>query len=1350
MTLDATCPVALLPVRVETRLDGTSLQLRIYPDEIFADTHEPELTADESADGAAYLAAAQAGTAAEQAAWGQLVARWTAPRAAYIALAAAGTVGARADTWTRAAEATLPDRWLVRAYAGADTFTLTSGPVRKPLALTLSPSATDADRVPLSDGLTIDAALLWTVDFAEAEAAGMAVEIDLTKPDAPPTTPAPPPPPQGVDMILVIGVDDAAMPADGATQLAALLDAQHYTRGIAFMAPGTPTNNTPGVAVAFPPPDPGGAVSFAVERGAPLVGAGSDPGVNGMLFAGALGLGTDTVAHVAGAGDHGDDAAAAMNDALWPATFGYFMEQLMTPRFSSADIEAARAFWVAHVRPGGPLPALRVGGVPYGLLPAASLDRQPAGAWIATLTALRDRYFVPAVGGVPQIAANSSDPDGDLLQVLAVDASARLARARVLLGQQLTTNTADWLGTTIAAQEVARQRLREASASSVLSTLGQPATTRLGTLDPGPRDELIGGPLVSPEPASEEYGLEGADGSGFNYITWLHDNALSGFAAIRDDAPPTGVRPLLYRLLRHALLTEMDRLAFQGLLIQGVVIASQRAEVELVNLTPTAAQLTSYQRIGQALPDPGFPARIAPYLATLSTLAALPTAELERRFGETLDACSHRLDAWVTALATEQLSGLRAAAPAGCYVGAFGWVENVQPAAAGATPGGYVQAPSSAHAATAAILRNGYLSRGGAGSPYDVDLGSARVRAALELIDGTRQGEPLAALLGQRFERDLHARELDLLIAPLRSDFPLVAGKTPEGDGPVEMVAATNVVDGLALRAAWNAGAAPFAPGGDLPTLTPEQLDGLQAALGALDDAVDGVADLLTAESIFQAVRGNPMAAAATLDTMGQGAQPPRPAVASTPLAGASFTQRLAVVLDASATPAAGPWGERTPRAAVEPFLDDWLATLAGPPNGIGCAVALPDGTTQEVHADALSLRPLDLLALARTPPSGSGDGELDRRVLDAAAAPPGATIDYDSGGGALSFAQALELLRAAGDLLAAARPLAPADLIAPGDPGTPAPTPVPATDRAQAALDALTATAAALDAALGEPPDPAALRAALVGAAALGVTGAYPPGDADADALVVLAGAAGSEIAARQAGAPTSADPAGAVQAVFGRDFLFLPALVAPALDQPLDGPPLADPKPVRQTLQQLARVRPGLASWRALWLYGQALGQPAPLVDVVQLPAATTWAGSPGASFGPGTLSLLLHRPTGAPAAQGWAGFVVDEWNETVPAARQTTVLAFRHSAPVAQAPQAILLAVPPPGATTWDPEALLDIVRETLTMAKLRGVDGSQLESLRPFLPAICMTGNTANDAISTDLLSALVAEPRIEVG
>ena len=690
MTLEAAYPVALLPVRLETRFAGSLLQVRIFPDDIWADTHEPELTAEELADGKAYAAAKASGLAAEQAAWGVLVSRWTAPRAAWIAKAVTGgSPQARAESWTRAAQAQLPDQWVVRAYQGPSVFTVTSSAVRTPLALTMSPASAPADRVPVSDGLSVDTAVQWTVDFTAAQSAGMAVTIDLTHPDQPapglPVT-APPGPAAGVDLLVVVGVSEAQAPADGAAQLRALLDAQHYTRGIAFLKPGTPTSNTPAAPAAFPPPDPGGAASFAVERGAPLVTPASPPGADGPAFAHAFGLPlaageqVAAVEHVDGAGTDGDTPAAAMNDALCPATLGYLMEQLMTPEFDDATISGARQFWVDRVRPGGPLPAFRVGAVPYGLLPAVSVTRLAADArFTPVLRALRDQYFVPAARSAPRIAPGSADPDGDLLKVLALDASSHQLRTRVALGLEFTTNAAGLLGPDAVGQQKSRLDARTAAAAALLTAVALGGQTRLAGLDAAPVFELVGEPFVTDAPLSEETGLDGADGAGLNYMRWLHDNATANRAAITTDALPGTARPLLYRLLRHSLLTEMDRLAFAQMLTAGTVSLQDQPERELVGLVPASAPLTGYERIERAAAAPVFATSLAPYLARLATLAPLPTAELERRFGETLDACSHRLDAWITAAATDRLTSLRTAQPTGCHLGGFGFVEDIRP-----------------------------------------------------------------------------------------------------------------------------------------------------------------------------------------------------------------------------------------------------------------------------------------------------------------------------------------------------------------------------------------------------------------------------------------------------------------------------------------------------------------------------------------------------------------------------------------------------------------------------------------------------------------------------------------------
>ena len=717
--------------------------------------------------------------------------------------------------------------------------------------------------------------------------------------------------------------------------------------------------------------------------------------------------------------------------------------------FDVATISQARQFWTGRVRPGGRCPRSAVGRVPYGLLPAVSVDRLAADPrFTPVLRALRDQYFVPAAASAPRITPDSADPDGDLLKILALDASCHQLRTRVHLGLEFTTNAAGLLGAVAAREQEVRRAARATAAATLLGTVTLSGQTRLGGLDGAAVYQLIGVPLVTSAPLSEQYGLEGADGTGLNYIRWLHDNATANRTAIRDDTLPGSERPLLYRLLRHALLTEMDRIAFGQLLTVGVVSATDQPERELVAMVATGAPLTAYERIERAAAQPAFAPALTSYLTSLATLAALPTAELDRRFGETLDACSHRLDAWITAAAADRLEALRAANPAGCHLGGFGFAENIRPAGAAAPPGGYVHAPSAAQASAAAVLRNGYLSRGGSGSVYDIGLSSARVRDALTLLDGTRQGEPLAALLGQRFERDLHDRQLDILIAPLRADFPLVAGKTSAGDGPAELVAAGNVVDGLALRQAWNqqagnrpAGSQPTPVFPGLPALSPAQVTGFQAALNALNDAVDALADVLTAESVFQTVRGNPAASAASLDAMAAGVLPPVPEVTRSPLGGVSFTQRLAVAL-APGPPPADTWGPLTPRAAAEPVLDHWIGTLVGPPAGIGGQVRFPDGTLHDVRLDALGLRPADLVALSRTQPTGLGDGELDRRVLAAAGAPAGAQVDYGTTTLTWSLADALALAAAVGGLLAVARPLAPSDLVQPAEASGAAVTP--------------------------------------------------------------------------------------------------------------------------------------------------------------------------------------------------------------------------------------------------------------------------------------------------------------------
>ena len=75
------------------------------------------------------------------------------------------------------------------------------------------------------------------------------------------------------------------------------------------------------------------------------------------------------MATVHAGGGQDQSQARAMQRALWPATLGYWMDKMMTPVFGDDAVEATRDFFTRYVSGRGALPALRIGGQPYGVLP---------------------------------------------------------------------------------------------------------------------------------------------------------------------------------------------------------------------------------------------------------------------------------------------------------------------------------------------------------------------------------------------------------------------------------------------------------------------------------------------------------------------------------------------------------------------------------------------------------------------------------------------------------------------------------------------------------------------------------------------------------------------------------------------------------------------------------------------------------------------------------------------------------------------------------------------------------------------------------------------------------------------
>src|SRR5205085_3606495 len=227
--------------------------------------------------------------------------------------------------------------------------------------------------------------------------------------------------------------------AAAAERLSGLIDAHHYTGGVAFVPIGTPTNNSADAASGVSRQrDP--VRSYDTELGSPLCQRGD--GSNGDATARALGIDPQIFGHVEHAYRLDDADARHMNTALWPATWGYFLDQMMAgtgQTFSAETLRQTRRHFIDHVRAAGPLPTLRIGNQPYGILPVASLDDWGPSAASAVereiarvARVLRDvwrRYLSAA----PRIG-RTADPDQDLLEVLGMEPTSSSYEARAMVG----------------------------------------------------------------------------------------------------------------------------------------------------------------------------------------------------------------------------------------------------------------------------------------------------------------------------------------------------------------------------------------------------------------------------------------------------------------------------------------------------------------------------------------------------------------------------------------------------------------------------------------------------------------------------------------------------------------------------------------------------------------------------------------------------------------------------------------------------------------------------------------------------------------------------------------------------
>jgi hypothetical protein len=1451
--LDAV-PIVMFPVRLETRFNTTSqhLHVRIFPDVIVSDGAEREITPIEFEARTVFDAGGRTFEA-----WQDLVTRFGETRAQFIVQWPAIVSGdgpmpnpfrGNSD-WTHPVRSwVLPDRWIAVGYPPNGSPVVVRGnAIVQPLAMSLDPHGAltnEEDETKLSD----DAGSRWMNDFDHAESVGMAIKMPYSGT-------------AGFDRLVVVGVKGSLTPSASAEFVRNLFEGHAVNDGFSITRQGTPTNNTGNVSADFWKPDPGARKTYDRAVG-PLPGDlnSGEHRRDAELLREALGFETY---RIDGALDYQIEAGRWMNEALWPATWGYFLEHMCGPHklggapgIGEEFVNDLRELFVSHVRGRGTAPCVRIGSTPYGVLPAVSLSEWDHGesppliySVLVDKLKLMRMVWQNASRNVPRVKKNPTDPKRDLMRILGMVPSANQARLRHAIGDVTAFHTWQLASRTTNALVSLRARLATDRALSLIDEAG--GDLRLHhTLEA--KDALrVHGNFVVPDgtetwpmPETNDLNRSTIEGSALEWSTASH--RVPNYIDLIVEAPiaelwdpdflPTDA-PLLARLLRHSLLNEYVRLAIKRLRDFNGITPNPPP----VNPAANATSYLIYEVLRETffvgpsrlqlfdLPDPGSTdvgVKLSDYVRQetlrgndegrprmrdyMKLLAGCSQAELHRLFTETLDISTHRLDAWITGLAASRLDDLRwgDGFHADEWIGGYGWLENVRPPSAVAATetlsdgrvvevqadnGGFIHAPSMSHATAAAMMRSAQLTyKNGAASRYDLDLSSRRVRLAKEIADAVRNGQPLGAIIGYRFERALREADLIKYVDDFRGLFPLSRGNSGLSEGPAETVAARNVVDGLVLRTAWRVNGTGFVDA-LLPGLTSSERGRLISVLNEVSATLDAYGDLYTAESTFQFVRGNLSASAAASDALSGSGRPPDAEFANSPRGGSHITHRVSILFDGSQSLNTTTWptGTASPRAIAEPAIDNWLGTLAGPSGAPGVKVWIthspnPNPAVVALNAGDLGMRPVELLDLA------GGDAEsrqiLERRILDTAfpsgqiptgvevhfAVPNGVSIDPDSD---KTLAEYLDILAAARRVLGRSRALDDSSLTAMD--GTEVESSFSQADaEANHAIqfsNILAVRFADLDSALSSG-NATSLRSSLRALSPF-VASAFPDPRWSQAELIARASVVRDALARKttETGSvveemlqlmgnvenrPKLQEATTQLLAMtFDRGFRRLPRIVLVGgvvgeLSTSFNARAGTSPDVL---LKQASRTRSALADWRELVLRTQAGGSPAPMFKVGQLPHidGEPWAGDVGRPAG-SRLSLIATGLSGMEVPSfttSIAGFVIDEWNEIIPNREEQTGVAFNYKKPGSEAPQAILVAVPSPGRSTWNFTTLLSTVNETLDHAKVRGVYADMLNESAQILPAIFLSANVKDDEqelpddVTTDFSGIVGLEPTV---
>ncbi len=694
--------------------------------------------------------------------------------------------------------------------------------------------------------------------------------------------------------------------------------------------------------------------------------------------------------------------------------------------YSAASIKIGRKHFTEYVRPGGPLPAIRIANQPYGVLPVISLDswkpsenEKKLEKLVKAINVLKSKVWLPSVSNVSRIGCNENDYEdkelSDLLTILMTSPLSQEFDASIKLSFDYVNNLLRLTDKRISSNW---KKALSDSNRMLLDAVGISWLPRLNSLV-GSKDIL-----TVPLPLIGEKDKE--------ILNWfVAPKNVTLLEALKNDEeylPDNlkGSKSLFYLLLRHSCLREHVDAAIGFLRERDSLKDWEHLDADLINMKldtynePTRVVWELFDRkIQMATKASKRPASKRPpvkrfqtvgsyiekkykncsedsplyglrkFMEAVETIKDASYEQMDRLIRQTLDSASHRLDAWITSFATRRLTEIRDRGIEGTLIGGFGWVEDLKAQEGeyeknqskanvlvntnkSAVHDGFIHAPSLQQAVTAGVLRSAYLAHASdKGNSCAINLSSSRVRKAEWLLDGMRQGQTLSSLLGYIFEKELHKGQTDEYLDEFRAIAPLEV-EVIEGCNDTSSVnsyvsSKPNTLDGLKLHEIWkDSSSCPEITNllNNISQNSQEEYNLVVDALDALDEAFDSVSDALIAESIHHTVNGNPERASAILNMLSKGEGIiPQLEFTKTPRTGKNISHRI-IALNACGYETSDLWATAGRyRAVYSQELEKQVQKMLPAPNKVRCSVKINKGDGFTIDTD-IYLSECELCAL--------------------------------------------------------------------------------------------------------------------------------------------------------------------------------------------------------------------------------------------------------------------------------------------------------------------------------------------------------------------------------------------------